>query len=458
MIEFPLEVLGDICDAGGSPYIVGGYVRDRILQVESKDADIEVFNMTLEDLEYILSKSGEVDLVGKAFGVLKLHAYPNIDFSIPRSDNKIGVGHKGFRTDFDPKMTKEEAAKRRDLTMNAMYMDPFNFSIFDFYGGQKDMQDRVLRAVDESTFLEDPLRAMRVAQFISRFDYRPDDKLFDICSKADLSELPGERLFEEFKKLLLGRHPREGLQFLYDTGLSKFFPELHALADCLQDEEWHPEGSVATHTVMAVQEARDFSSDLVVLFGTLCHDFGKPPTTEFVDGRWRSRGHEEAGEEPTRKFLEQLRAPNDLIEKVVVLVKNHLAPAMYHNQNSSPKAYRRLARQLASVGLTLETLEKVSRADHLGRTTPDALRGEFKAGDLFLEKIKSLDIKLTPKKEYEDVVMGRHLMELGFKQGPDIGKILLMCREIQDETGMKDPDSILNMVLDELATREQSPK
>ncbi len=435
--------------AGGRAIVVGGFVRDALLGIESKDCDVEVFHLDMDQLETVLGQFGEVITVGRAFGVLMIKGH-DVDFSVPRVDNKVGKTHKDFRCEFDPEMTFAEAARRRDLTVNAMGYDPLTHEILDPYDGQGDLSKRVLRATDRTTFPEDPLRGLRVAQFHARFEMQPDEELMELCAQANFDDLPGERLWDEFAKLLLkSPRPSLGFEFLRESTLLRFFPELEALVETPQDPEWHPEGSVWVHTLMVVDEAAllrsgDRDEDLLLMYGAVCHDLGKPDTT-FTDdnGRIRSPNHEPEGVEPTHAFLSRLRASNNFVDRVAMLVRYHLAPAMYPRQESTAKAYRRLARKFGEVDLPLTLLERVARADHFGRTTPDALAREHPYGDRFLEIIAELRIEDEPE---PSVVLGRHLIQLGMRPGPHFGPILERCREIQDELGETDPKVILGKV------------
>lgn len=442
------EALAAIKAAGGRPLLVGGAVRDALMGYSGpvRDADVEVYSLAPDALRAALSKIGQVDAVGASFGVFKL-AGLSADFSIPRRDNKVGAGHKGFEVVSDPNLSLKEAAKRRDLTINSMALDPFTGELHDPYGGAEDIKNKVLRATDAGTFLEDPLRAMRVAQFVSRLGFTPNEELSRLCSIAKLEELPGERLLEEWRKLLLGSSQTAALDFVRRT-MIRHFPELAATVGCEQDPEYHPEGDVFTHTAMAAEQSRKLTDDETVLWATLLHDAGKPGTTKFEDGRIRSRGHEEAGIEPARFFLDRLKAPTALTDRVAVLVAHHLSPAHFvpdaahrpKREDAGPAAYRRLARKLGNAGTDLKTLYLVSKADHLGRTTPQALNGEFPSGEEFLRRAQEVqvDVAFEP-----DVVMGRDLLARGFKPGPGMGEMLQRCREIQYESGLKDVESIL---------------
>ena len=440
-----------ISEAGGRVLLVGGYVRDSLLGIASKDYDLEVYGLSLPELEALLSRFGEVIKIGRAFGVLRVKGL-DMDISLPRRDSKIGRGHRGFQVELDPGITFEEAARRRDLSINSIGLDPLTTELIDPHGGAKDIERRVLRATDPLHFSEDPLRGLRVAQFAARFEMTADSELVRLCAALDLSELPGERLFEEFRKLLLkGKKPSLGFELLQETRLLRFFPELQMLVGVPQDPEWHPEGTVWEHTLLVVDEAArertgSDEDDLVVLLAALCHDLGKPSTTVNDGGRIRSPRHEEAGVEPTEKFLERLRASNDLLTQVCVLVRHHLAPAHFQSGGASPKAYRRLTRKLQSAGVSARLLYRVARADHLGRTTEDALKRSFPAGAEFLRRMAEV---ANEEEGIKDVVLGRHLIARGLEPGLRFGDILEKCREVQDETGWTDPERILERVLPE---------
>jgi tRNA nucleotidyltransferase (CCA-adding enzyme) len=442
------QICQAIAESNGRALVVGGFVRDKLLGIESKDLDIEVYGLPIDVLHAVLAKFGHVMTVGKSFGVLRIKGL-DVDFSLPRLDNKISSGHRGFEIVCDPFLDFATAAKRRDLTVNSIGFDPLTQAFFDPHGGAEDLKNKVLRATCPQHFSEDPLRGIRVAQFAARLQMQPDPQLLELCSKLDLSELSKERLYEEFRKLLLkGVAPSMGLQFLKDCTLLRFFPELQDLVGVPQDPKWHPEGDVWVHTLMVLDEAAKLRCDgidnLALMFGALCHDFGKPAVTEFIDGRYRSLAHDEAGVAIAKNFLSRLSAPYDLVDKVVALVLHHLAPAQFTKGDAKGAAYRRLARSLGNVGLTLEDLVRVARADHLGRTTEEALQGLAPECDAFLQQAAKF---LVEQHAPHDVVLGRHLLARGIEPGPEMGRLLQKCREVQDETGWTDPDQILDYLL-----------
>ena len=446
-----LNIARAVKDKGGRALLVGGYVRDIALKRSSKDYDFEVYGLELQQLEQVLRQFGDVIAVGKAFGVLRIKSF-EVDISLPRRDSKTGAGHRGFMVELDPNLSFREAATRRDLTINSMGLDPLTGEILDPHGGLSDLKAGILKATDPVAFVEDPLRGLRVAQFAARFEMQADDELLKLCQALDLSELPGERLYWEFHKLLLkGVKPSVGMTFLRDAQLLKYFPEIEALIDVPQSPQWHPEGDVWIHTLMCLDVAASLRTgnafeDEALMFGILCHDFGKPESTTIEDdGRIRAIKHEIRGIAPTERFLEQLRVGKKLTDAVCVIVECHLRPSQFAKQGAGKAAYRRLARKLDRGGANMTLLERVGRADSLGRTTENALKGLYPSGPIFLEQARLAEVLDGPS---QDAVQGRHLIERGYSPGPKFGKMLSLCRDIQDETGFTDPTQIIERALD----------
>jgi len=191
--------------------------------------------------------------------------------------------------------------------------------------------------------------------------------------------------------------------------------------------------------------------DELLMFAILCHDLGKPATTTEASGQIKSIAHEKVGIGPTLKFAEQLKLGHKLRDAVCVLVECHLCPSQFVSQGAKAAAYRRLARKLSQAGTNLVMLERVARADQLGRTTENALLGRFPSGDVFLEKAQSYQVA---ERADEDVVQGRHLVARGLKPGPNFGKILNTCRVIQDEKGASDPEQVLSEALERHQTSD----
>ena len=425
-----IELSKVINENGGRTMLVGGCVRDELMGIEPKDFDLEVYEIESKKLKEILESIGRVDAVGEAFTVYKLGN--EIDVAIPRRERKVGKGHKGFVVEGDPEMSFEEAAKRRDFTINAIMKDALTGEIIDCYDGQKDIEKRVIRVVDKETFIEDSLRVLRAAQFAARFEFDIDDETAELCRSIDLTDLPSERVWGELEKLLLKSNtPSIGLKWLYDLGVvEQLFPEMEALIGVTQEKEWHPEGDVDVHTLLVVDEARklindlDYSKKVTVMLGALCHDFGKPATTKFFDGRWRAHGHDEAGVEPTVSFLDTLNIHTldgfDVRNEIIELVRHHLKPGMFYKAKKiGDGAFRRLARKVE-----LDLLYRVAKADALGRN-PEWIPKEkwFKAEaqEWFIEKAEGLEIKHDGP---ESFLMGRHLIEFGLKPSKEFKVIL----------------------------------
>ena len=418
--------------AGGRALAVGGWVRDRLLGLPSADLDLEVYGLEPPVLERLLRARFTVLSDGRAFGILKV-PLPGlsrpIDVALPRRELKSGPGHKGFVVQVDPHMSPRQAASRRDLTVSAMALDLLSGELVDPYDGFRDLERRRLRAVDPSRFAEDPLRVLRAAGLAARFRFRPDPVLLELCARPDLAELPRERVFAELRKvLLLGVRPSLAFEMLRRTGQLRHLPELAALEGVPQEADWHPEGSVYNHTLLALNAAAaarvgDAREDLVVALAVLCHDLGKPATTEVRGDRVRSIGHDQAGEAPTRSLLARLTGETRLVEDVVPLVLEHLRPAQMFAAGAGDAAIRRLAGRVS-----IRRLVRVARADHLGRATADAAARRFPAGDWLMARATALKVESA---QQAPLLLGRHLLDLGLKPGPELGGLLRRAYEAQ---------------------------
>ena len=454
MISVPENVIAlarAVSDAGGRALLVGGCVRDELMQRTAKDWDLEVYGVAPERLREILDRFGPVNVVGEAFTVYKLGAH--LDVSIPRRERKSGRGHRAFVIEGDPSMTFEDATRRRDFTINAILQDPLTGELIDPFGGQKDIDAHVLRAVSAETFVEDSLRVLRAAQFAARFDFQIDDDTVALCRTMDLTDLPPERIWGELEKLLLrAQRPSTGLDWLLKLGaIEQVFPEIQTLIGVPQDPEWHPEGDVFVHTLLVVDRARELIDDLpyarqvTVMLAALAHDFGKPPTTEFIEGRWRSRGHEEAGVEPAHRFLDRINIHTidgyDVRRQVVALVREHLKPGEFYKKRDEvgEGAFRRLARRCEP-----DLLYRVARSDSLGRNAEWVPREKWygaEAQEWFLRRAKELDVDKRPP---DPLLLGRHLLELGLQPGPAMGDITRAVYEMQLDGRVRTLEDAIN--------------
>jgi tRNA nucleotidyltransferase (CCA-adding enzyme) len=286
--------------------------------------------------------------------------------------------------------------------------------------------------VDPATFGDDSLRVLRAVQLAARFDLALDEGTAALCRSVALDDLPAERIWGEYEKLLLqAPRPSHGFALALTLGVvRRTLPELETLVGCAQEPEWHPEGDVWVHTMMVIDKARELNGDLdrprllTVMLGALCHDLGKPATTALVDGRIRSMDHEQAGVAPTLRLLDRLNVHTidgfPVREQVVGLVAQHLKPGMFHKAGSvGDGAFRRLAQKV-----DLELLARLARADCLGRG------GSFDctAMDWFIGRARALGVEHRPP---APLLLGRHVLALGVPPGPRVGEILRQVYEKQ---------------------------
>jgi len=468
-----LEICRAVRDAGGRAMLVGGSVRDLLLNLESKDFDLEVYGLSPARLREVLESVAPVNTVGEQFAVYKLafsrpgavatasesaassdfdhpvapvsdsgiqsssaRPAPNrieIDVSIPRRESKSGPGHRGFLITGDPSMTFQEAARRRDFTVNAILFDPLSSETIDPTGGVGDLNRKLLRAVAADTFVEDSLRVLRAMQLAARFEMSIELDTVELCRSIDLSDLPRERVWGEFEKLLLhSRRPSIGLQAALDLGiLDKLFPAIRALVGCPQYPLIHGAGDVFTHTKLALDQAANLTESLpkpqraAVMLGVLLHDLGKPTMTIDRMGKPGDSAHDEAGVLPATEVLDALGIHTmdgyHLRSQVLALVREHLRPGqLYELGASAPDgAFRRLAR---SVDLGL--LYLVAKADALGGGhVATAVAAEW-----FIHRAREIGVEHGPP---PPLLLGRHLIEAGVEPGRRMGEILREVYELQ---------------------------
>lgn len=428
----PTQIAAAVREVGGRALVVGGWVRDRLLNQVSPatNVDIEVFGIPADRLRALLERFGRVEAVGAAFQVYKLG---DLDVSLPRRESKAGRGHKGFHIAGDPAMTVEDAARRRDFTVNAISWDPLTGEYLDPFRGREDIDRRILRVVDRTTFPDDSLRVLRAVQLAARLAFALDDEARGLCRSIPVDDLPAERVWGEIEKLLLAPRPSIGWALALDIGIvEKLFPEMFALVGCPQEPEWHPEGDVWVHTLQVVDQARTRIDDLdrpkrlTLMLGAVTHDFGKPATTAFLDGRIRSIDHEEQGVAPAAAFLDRLNIHTldgyDVRQQVLGMTAQHLKPGMWFKVRDEvgDGAFRRLAQKV-----DLELLARLAKSDCLGREP-----GSFNcdAMDWFLDRARALGVEHRPP---GPMLLGRHLIDLGVKPGPRMGEVLRAVYELQ---------------------------
>lgn len=417
-------------------YLVGGSVRDGLSGGQVADFDIEVFAVDPEVLETTLRRHGRVDVVGKSFGVFKLLTQSGlcVDFSLPRTDSKHSVGHRGFNIRVDPGLTPREAASRRDFTINAVMYHILEDKLLDYFNGMDDMQSRILRHVGPA-FVEDPLRVLRGFQLAGRFALEASEETLTLCREMVglYPQLSVERVGAEWLKWAeLSRYPSFGLRFLEASGWIQHYPELAEMRSTPQDPEWHPEGDVYEHTCLVCDAMANCSSwkdadartRRIWMLTALTHDIGKPEVTQKVlcgdQIRITSPRHEKTGVKAAEIFMGRIHVPPAIRTRVKSLVREHMVQV----DHLSPAGLRRLSKRLEPE--SVNSLCVVLRADTLGRPVPSDAR--LSKIDAFERQAVDLNVSQESPKPF---LMGKHLIQAGLKPGPIFTEILQLAYESQ---------------------------
>lgn len=302
-------------------YLVGGAVRDSLLNIAVKDKDWVVVGSTPNEMGSLGYQP-----VGQDFPVF-LHPKTKEEYALARTERKSGQGYKGFTCYAEPDVTLEEDLLRRDLTINAIAKAD-DGTLIDPYHGQDDLNNRLLRHVSDA-FVEDPLRVLRVARFAARFHYlgftiAPETMALmkTLVDSGELSHLTPERVWQEWEKSLSSQHPEIFLSVLKECGaLAVVLPELDALFGVPQPEKWHPEIDTGIHTLMVTQQAALLSQDLPTRFAAQVHDLGKGVTPE---SEWPShRMHCHTGIKLIKKLCARVKVPNEYRDLALLVCEHH---------------------------------------------------------------------------------------------------------------------------------------
>ena len=417
-----LSIAGDIRSAGGRAFLVGGWVRDALLGKDCRDYDIEVYDLTQDELVPILKKYGRTNLVGKAFGVIHLAMKGlSLDFSFPRTESKVGYGHRGFVVHTDEKLSFKEAALRRDFTINAMGMELPELTLCDPYGGIDDLKKGLLRHVGPA-FVEDSLRILRGVQFASRFALTLSPETVELCRTLTLADLSVERLFEEFKKWLLkpGK-PSLGLRAFLDIRLNEFFPEVFPLR-----ESWENLGEMldnmenARRALVAEGNALSESQSMEFAFASfLC---GNPETS--------------------LKFLERITNESHLLKNVPLLLGAYSGLPL--GIVSDVPSLRRLAVKLDGLKLLCLLVKATPRKFY-------AAAGDAEFPEKLWQVTADFDLLDIAPQPY---LTGKMLMELGVKPGKQMGEIIKQSFELQLDGKIKNVDDAVAWARERLAVSQ----
>lgn len=411
--EAVTKLCQDISCAGGRALIVGGWVRDRLLNCPRSDYDIEVYGIAADPLRARLATHGFVNLVGEAYTVFKVRLREKgrplvVDVTLPRHESKVGRGHRAFVVTGDPEMSFVDASRRRDFTINAIMYDPLTGEFIDPHGGQADLKLRILRAVDPQTFIEDSLRVLRAVQFAARLEFTIDEATIALCRQIDLHDLPAERIWGEVEKWLLqSRRPSIGLYAALELGvINQLWPELESLDPAAL-------GS-ALDAARASIDDLDYPRRVVVMLATLCRNLAPLP---------------DSAAQAAQLFLDRLRLNHldhyDVRRQVIALVRHRDIPVKWNTENRADRAagasngdYRRLA-----IAVEPALLARVEMA---AARNQDA--GAVAAVERFLARVRSLDVETSPP---APLLLGRHVLALGIPPGPEVGRITRAVYQLQ---------------------------
>ncbi len=410
--------------AGGVAYYVGGCVRDRLRGAATKDLDVEVHGLTPAQLEEILDTLGQRIAVGESFGIYGLKGY-SLDIAMPRKEENRGKGHRDFEVFVDPFIGTRKAAERRDFTVNAIMEEVLSGRIVDEFNGRRDLEQGILRHVNDQTFAEDPLRVLRGAQFAARFGFRLAPETAEIFKKMSLEALPRERILGELEKALLkADRPSVFFEILRKTGqLELWFPELMALIGVEQNPKHHPEGDVWNHTMLVLDQAarlRDRAANpLGLMLAALCHDFGKAVATETVKGVIHAYGHEVKGLPLVRTFMKRLTNETELIRYVLNLTEFHMKPNVLAGAGASVRSTNKLFDR----SVDPDGLLALAAADKRGKTFFEER----------LEEETFLTERLALYRDYmsRPYVMGKDLIEAGLKPCPEFSDYLAYAHKLR---------------------------
>ncbi len=418
-IEMARRIAEAVRQAGGRTFYVGGYVRDRLMGHENKDIDIEIHGISAKHLEEILRTLGEPLSMGASFGIMGLRHY-ELDIAMPRTEETTGRGHKDFEVSVDPFLGEEKAARRRDFTMNALMQDVLTDEILDFFGGKEDIAGRRIRHVNDLTFVEDPLRAFRAAQFAARFGFAVAEETALLASTMDVTALAGERIMMELEKALLkSNRPSVFFEELRKMNLlSVWFPEVENLLGIPQSVRFHPEGDVWNHTMQVLDEAAklrgEASKPLWFMLSALCHDFGKAVVTDKRDTAFHAYGHEKEGLPLVRQFLGRLTNETRLTNYVLNMTKMHMEPNRKVRDDSHIKSYMKTFDR----SVCPEDLLLLAKADYVGRVGEGMHRSGLEAEYGRTEELLKKMLRLYRDRMNRPFLMGRDLIEAGIQAGP----------------------------------------
>lgn len=395
-MDWVTELAEKIFAIGGRLYLVGGAVRDLLMNREPHDFDFCITGIEVQDFKKLVP---EAKIRGKCFPVFD---YNGCEFALARQEIKNGIGHKGFELISNKGISIFDDLKRRDITLNSVAIDILSKETIDPFNGKMDIGKRIIRATSDA-FVEDPLRTYRVARFASELDFEIDDNTFKLMrkTKSELNTLSKERIFVEFEKALKTQRP----SLFFDTlrkadVLDVHFVEVKNLIDVDQPEKYHPEGDAYNHTMQVIDKMAKCTNVPYIIFAGLVHDLGKALTP--IEERPKHIGHEERGIEPLNNLCDRLKLPTKYKKAGLTACKEHMKAGIF-NEMRTVKKVDFIERLHKSV-LTLDGIEILANADNTKNT-----KIEFaQIGKEMLEKInakeypKDMDYNIIKEKLRKD--------------------------------------------------------
>jgi len=428
---------------GGRAYYVGGCVRDALLGIESGDVDVEVHGVNRQKLEAIIDTLGTRLEYGKSFGIYSI-AGSSLDIAMPRKERATGKGHRSFDIDVDAFLGEMNAARRRDFTVNALMQDVLTGRILDFFGGTDDIRNKTLRHIDKDTFVEDPLRVFRAAQFAARFGFTVSEETIELCRGIDVSTLSSERVYLELEKALT-KSPKPSVFFdvlRKMNKLSPFFAELEALIGIKQNPKYHTEGDAYTHTMMVIDAAASFRDKVndktAFMLAATCHDLGKAVSTEYESGNYHAYGHEKKSVALADTLLRRLTNEKAVIKYVKNLTALHMKPNALAGANASLKSTNKMFDE----SIDPEALIYLGVSDGIGKLPASPSNEEFlfKRLDTFREIMARpfvtgddlVSSGVVPSESFSEILSYAHKLRLaGVEKESALRQTLAYARKLK---------------------------
>lgn len=373
----PIEIANLIANNGGRLYLVGGAVRDEIMQRQISDYDYCIVGLSYEEVLELFPKALSY---GKSFPVFNINGN---EYALARKEIKTSSGHKGFEIISDKSITIEEDLRRRDITINSIAKDVLTGEYKDPYNGVEDIQNKIIRATSEA-FIEDPLRVYRVARFAAQLDFEVSSDTIEMMKqiRSELNTLSVERIYTELVKVFKSQRPSRFFEVLRNAdSLNVHFEEIQNLIGKTQPEKYHPEGDAFNHTMIVLDKVASQTDNDELIFAALVHDLGKGTTPKEMLPR--HLGHEERGVELVKVLCERLKLPKNYEKIGVVACLEHMRAGIFNEMRIPTKVD--FIERIAKSAIGLKGMEILANADN---TKAKPLRFA-EAGEEMLEKVNA---------------------------------------------------------------------